>query len=109
MITRFTGKLNIPEGNDLNRIQYILFDSKNTRSMNLTEEFEIIYNSENNRCGLVIHNVKQEKDIICEVGELFKANGLWYINGVCIDYRIWDLAGETLEVLIDIKLEDEIK
>lgn len=104
MITKFKGVLSSPEGNDLNRMQYVLFNSSNTTSLHITEELEEIYNSNNRQFGLVINY--KEKDIINEVGELFRANGLWYINDICIDYRLLDLTGEVLEVLIDVGLEE---
>lgn len=104
MITKFKGVLSSPEGNDLNKMQYVLFNSSNTTSLNITKELEEIYNSNNRQFGLVINH--KGKDIINEIGELFRANGLWYINDICIDYRLLDLTGEVLEILIDVDLEE---
>jgi hypothetical protein len=101
---KFKGVLNSPEGNDLNKIQYIVFNKQYTESLNLTEELEEIYNSSNRRFGLVVSC--GDNDIICEDGELFRANKLWYINDVCIDYRLLDITGKNVEVLIDTALED---
>lgn len=104
MITKFKGVLSSPEGNDLNKMQYVLFNSSNTTSLNITKELEEIYNSNNRQFGLVINY--KGKDIINEIGGLFRANKLWYINDVCIDYRLLDLTGEVLEILIDVDLEE---
>jgi hypothetical protein len=101
---KFKGILNIPEGNDLNRIPYILFNTSYTTSLNLTEELETIYKSKNKQCGLVINY--NGNDIFCEAGKLYQSSGLWYINSVCIDFRIWDLAGKSLEVILDVELEE---
>lgn len=103
---KFKGVLNSPEGNDLNRMQYIVFNKQYTESLNLNEEFEEIYNSSNKRFGLVIKC--GDVDVICEDGELFRANKLWYINDVCIDFRLLDITGKNVEVLIDTTLEDAL-
>ena len=104
MITKFKGVLSSPEGNDLNKMQYVLFNSSNTTLLNITKELEEIYNSNNRQFGLVVNY--KGKDIINEIGGLFRANKLLYINDICIDYRLLDLTGEVLEILIDVDLEE---
>lgn len=101
MIREYVGKLHMPEGNDLNKIQYII--TKPDRSFNLTEKLNEIYFT-TKECGLVI-NYKDE-DVFCEVGTLYKYHGVWMINGVCIDHKLWDLSGEEITVIFDDLVEE---
>jgi len=93
---KFTGILNIPEGNDLNTITYVLYNKDYNASFNLTEKLKEVYNKQNKKCGLVI-SYKRE-DIFNEVGELYKDYNNWMINGVSIDWRLWDLTGKLVHI-----------
>ena len=93
---KFTGILNIPEGNDLNTIRYVLYNKDINASFNITEKLKEVYNKQNKKCGLVINY--KGKDIFNEVGELYRDYSNWMINGVSIDWNLWDLTGKLVHI-----------
>lgn len=98
MVTKQAGILKMPE-NDLNRIDYILNDNRTAeiRSFNITKLFE---EYENSFIGLVIHY--KDCDLFCEEGYLYHhRNEDWMINGISIDYKLWDYEGKLITIIID--------
>lgn len=102
---RFTGVLNSPKGDNLNKMQYVLYNKKYSESFNLTDYLEM---RENKECDIIISF--EGESIICESGTLIKVNGLWMLNGICIDYKLLDYVGRTLYMefddMIDVDCED---
>lgn len=103
MIEKQAGILRMPE-NDLNRIDYILQDNRteSIRSFNLTKE--VLFNYKNKYVGIAIQY--KDNDLFCEEGFLNTYNGLWMINGICIDHKIWDYEGKLLTIIVD-DMEEE--
>lgn len=101
MIIKNVGVLELPEGKDLNKLNFLI--QGKTRAgfpecFNLSE-FLKEKEQEDIEIGLVIHI--QGRDIINEIGKVRQYNGLYEINGVVIEHRLWDYTGEYVEVIID--------
>ena len=101
MIIKNVGVLELPAGKDLNKLNFLIhgrtragFPECFSLSKFLKEKEQ-----ENIEIGLVIHI--QGKDIINEIGKVRQYNGLYEINDIVIEHRLWDYTGEYVEVIID--------